>query len=185
MGPGQKTGRQERQGQATLSRIIAVVEERDYVAGGWRVRLVDDLSESAATGANCKIESHGLDTMRVLMLFFFQCDSMFSMWNADVKSAFRMLTLPGAPGVCGNHLHAVGSPNGFMSQKDVFWRSQSCVCLAQSCGFYFGSLGEERQGSGSKMRGRLLWCATDWMQSTNRSPFGLHLPHMWLAFGSK
>ena len=55
----------------TLSRRIAVVEEREHVDRGWRLRLVDDLTESlvnGATGAKMKIRSQGLDVLRLMIL---------------------------------------------------------------------------------------------------------------------
>ena len=71
-----------------------MAEERAYVQGGWRLRLVDDLTESfvnGATGADYKQRSQGLDTMRSLILYVYLCGVMLTMWKADVRSVFKKL----------------------------------------------------------------------------------------------
>ena len=77
-----------------MSRIIAVVEERDYVERGWRLRLVDDLIESlvnAATGAKMKIKRQGLDVMRLLLLAYAIFNMEADMYKGDVGSVFKLL----------------------------------------------------------------------------------------------
>ena len=61
---------------------------------GWRLRLVDDLTESlvnGATGAKMKIRSQGLDVLRLMILLMSLLGFDVTVWKGDIASAFRLL----------------------------------------------------------------------------------------------